>query len=77
MPTLPYAVALYASITDWEEIRCFAMVAAWSAWANGERLHDADDNPVRFQSWGAAIVFITKCAQAGIATRLIGPNNGA
>jgi hypothetical protein len=60
---LPYAVAIFASIEDWDEIQCMALAAAWGLLANGERLYDADDNPVRFQSYGAAISFVLHCAR--------------
>jgi hypothetical protein len=67
--SLPYAVAILDSIADWEEIQCTALAAVWTPWVGGARLHNADDNPVRFQSYEAAFSFVMKCAHASIKTR--------
>jgi hypothetical protein len=69
MPRLPYVVAIFDTVTDWNEIQCMALAAAWSPLAGGRRLHDADASPVRSQSRGAAFSFVMKCAIAGISFR--------
>ena len=69
MPTqsLPYYVE-GPLVYGLDDVQCIALAAAWSRRAEGARLHDAQENPVRFQTYAAALAFTMKCAQAGIRT---------